>query len=301
MQNVIGIDLGGTKITGAVVTQDGQTLEHTTVPTDVDQGRDAVIERITTIIAQLTKQHSIAAVGLGTPGYVDVGQGRVMFASDNIPGWSGAELGQALKRVFSGPVVVENDANCAAMGEAWLGAGRDCESFLMLTLGTGVGGALFHRQIGIWHGQHWRGGEVGHTILYPGGLPCNCGQVGCVDQYLSGTALRHAYQRSTGQSLEAREIFAQAQSGEAASQRIVDQFASDMAVLLTSLKNTLDPQAFIIGGGLIYAKSVWWDKVLAQFASQCIHAEDTLILPAQCENEAGYLGAAKLALEAVGN
>ncbi|MGE5653883.1 MAG: ROK family protein [Bacillota bacterium] len=300
MKHVIGVDLGGTKISASVVNDQASLIRSAVVATGAADGPQAVIGRMADLIADLMRGHDVQAIGVGTPGYVDVNRGKVLFVSDNLPGWSGMELKQELSRRFGVPVVVENDANCAALCESWVGAGRDLDNFLMITLGTGVGGALYTRKTGIWHGHSWRGAEIGHFILYPGGIPCNCGQIGCVDQYISGTAVQNAYQRSTGASLDAKSVFDAAEAGDLVCSQIIERFAYDLAIFLTTLKNILDPQAFLVGGGLIYARHLWWDRVRMHLAANCIGGDRTIMLPAQYLNDAGRIGAAKVALEAIG-
>ncbi len=299
MQHVIGVDLGGTKISASVVDDQGTIIQSAVVATGAADGPQAVIQRMTDLIRGLMQGHEVQAIGVGTPGYVDANKGKVLFVSDNLPGWSGTELKQELSRRFTVPIVVENDANSAALCESWVGAGRDLDSFLMITLGTGVGGALYTRKTGIWHGHSWRGAEIGHFILYPGGIACNCGQIGCVDQYISGTAIQHAYQRRTGAVRDARAIFAAAEAGDPVCTEIVERFAYDVAIFMTTLKNILDPQAFIVGGGLIYARHLWWGRVRQHLTANCIGGESTIMLPAQYLNDAGCIGAAKVALDAL--
>ncbi len=299
MKNVIGVDLGGTKISASVVNDQGAIVQSAVVATGAADGPQAVIQRMADLIKGLMRGHEVEAIGVGTPGYVDVDQGKVLFVSDNLPGWSGTELKRELSQRFSMPVAVANDANCAALCESWVGAGHDLDSFLMITLGTGVGGALYTRKTGIWYGHSWRGAEIGHFILYPGGIPCNCGQIGCVDQYISGTAIQNAYRRKTGATRDAKAIFGAAEAGDPVCVEIVERFAYDVAVFMTTLKNILDPQAFIVGGGLIYARHLWWEPVRQHLAANCIGGEGTIMLPAQYLNDAGCIGAAKVALDAL--
>jgi glucokinase len=294
MKRVISIDLGGTNLKAALVDQEANILRRLTVPTN-KMGRTALIEQLAGVMKKLGQDVEIEAVGIGTPGFVNREAGRVLLAT-NLSEWTGTDVEDELHRIISLPIVVENDANVAALGEAWVGAGRNLDSFFMITLGTGVGGAIFARSTGIWNGASYRGGEVGHAILYPGGKPCACGQQGCVEQYLSGRSIEATFEQLAGKRLRCPEIFAAAAVGHEQATPIVNRFCSDLAVLLTSLNNIFDPAGFIIGGGLVHLRQFWWAKVQQAFQTQCMHGEAVALLPATTGNSAGLLGAAYLAL-----
>ncbi|NLW16367.1 MAG: ROK family protein [Firmicutes bacterium] len=246
------------------------------------------------ITMELAQGEQVAAVGIGTPGFVDSRAGRVLLAT-NLPGWTGTDVVGELKQHLPFPIVVENDANVAAIGEAWMGAGKKLENFFMITLGTGVGGALYDHHKGLWYGVSYRGGEVGHAILYPGGQQCACGQRGCVEQYLAGHALEANYFRLANRHLNSGQIFAAAPRDEAARQ-VVNRCCRDLAVLLTSLANLFDPAGFVIGGGLVHLRKYWWPQVLEALQEECVHGGQVSLFPASTGNDAGLLGAAFLAL-----
>lgn len=294
MERVISIDLGGTNLKAALVDQEARILRHLTLPTS-KAGRAAIIEQLATVIKELGQNEQVKAVGIGTPGFVNSTAGQVLLAT-NLPGWSGTDVKAELQDLLTVPVIVENDANVAAVGEAWVGAGKDLDSFFMITLGTGVGGALYDHHTGLWLGASYRGGEVGHAILYPGGKPCACGQQGCVEQYLSGRSLEINYQALANQELSCPEIFEAAAAGQKLAQGVVQRFCFDLVALLTSLNNIFDPAGFIIGGGLIHLRQTWWPEVQQAFHAQCVHGEDVALLPAATGNNAGIFGAAYLAL-----
>lgn len=294
MERVISIDLGGTNLKAALVDQEARILRRLTLPTS-KIGRAAIIQQLTKAILELGQDTEIKAIGIGTPGFVNSTTGQVLLAT-NLQGWSGTNIKAELQDSLSVPIIVENDANVAAVGEAWVGAGQSLDSFFMITLGTGVGGAIYDRQKGLWNGATFRGGEVGHAILYPGGKPCACGQQGCVDQYLSGRALEASYLAVSNQALSCPEIFTAAASNEEPAREVVDKFCFDLAVLLTNLNNIFDPAGFIVGGGLIHLRQHWWQGVQQALRQQCVHGGEIAFLPATTGNEAGLYGAAYLAL-----
>lgn len=194
----IGIDIGGTGIKGGLVDHNGELLDFQECSTPVAEGGSAIMNSVRDMIVRLEKGLSqyaseLQGVGIGTAGRVDYRKGKVLFATENLPGWTGMEIKSVLEQSLSVPVVVDNDVNVAALGEACLGSGiateqGKVEHLLFVALGTGVGGAYLHEGALI---RGFRGGaaEIGHLILHPDGLPCNCGQKGCLEQYVSGTAL----------------------------------------------------------------------------------------------------------------
>lgn len=293
MQTVITVDLGGTKLNAAVLDEAGQVLTLLTQPTD-NNGREAILNQLRAVIEELRVNQDVVAVGLGTPGFIDSAEGKVLLAT-NLPGWSGTAVGAILQQATSFPVAVENDANAAAIGEAWLGSGRNRRSFVMLTLGTGVGGAIFSQEHGIWQGSSFRSGEFGHSVLYPGGRPCACGQRGCVDQYLSGRAIQLVYREQTGKDFSGKQVLDLARAGELTALQVVRQFSRDLSVLLTSLQNILDPEVFILGGGLLAAKDVWGEPLISNLACLAVHGCEIKWIPAQTGSLAGLFGAGKLA------
>ena len=291
MDNVIGIDLGGSKVAGAVVDIQGRVLRRLTEPTAL-HGREGLLAQLVGLVERLSTDMPITAIGIGTPGFVDSQQGHVLLAT-NLPGWTGVQLKNELQsRMHSLPMVIENDANVAALGEAWLGAGKDIESFLMLTLGTGVGGAIYNKHSELWRGANYRAGEFGHAILYPHGLPCGCGRSGCVEQYLSGRAVARNYSVRSSTCTSAERVFTLATQGDRVASDVVQAFVRDLAVLLTSLQNVLDPSAFVLGGGLVSSRGTWWQSLEQQLQNS---GGSVRILPAHLGNDAGVLGAAWLA------
>lgn len=292
MERVVSVDLGATSLKAALIDRTGNILCRKTIATS-KAGRAAIIEQMVTVIQDLARGESVKAVGIGTPGFVDSKMGSVLLAT-NIPGWSGTHLAHTLQEHLGLPVVVENDANAAALGEAWKGAGQSLESFIMITLGTGVGGALYSRRTGLWSGSGFRGGEIGHAILYPGGAACACGQKGCVEQYLSGHVLEANYLRRTNKCLSSAEVLAAAANDDVA-RGIAERFAFDLAVLITSLQNIFDPAGFVIGGGLVHWRATWWSWLARNVREQCVHGGRVCLLPAATGNDAGLYGAAYLA------
>lgn len=296
MKKVIGIDLGGTKVSGGIVDENGRILKSITAETQSANGKKGVLDGIIEIIKELIQYGKIEGIGLGTPGFIDTEKGQVLFHSGNIPGWTGVNIKQELSNVFKGmPIFVENDANVAAICEGWIGAGKKLDSFVMITIGTGIGSGIWTKRDGIWHGSNYRGAELGHSILYPNGKPCGCGQKGCAEQYISGRAIEKSYTEKTGKFLKGQTIFKN--SKDLICEEVVEKFTQDLAIFLVSIKNIVDPQGLIIGGGVINSKEYWWDKMVDYYRSLSNNLEGMEILTAKYLNKSGMIGAAKIVFD----
>ncbi|MGG4219282.1 ROK family protein [Paenibacillus jamilae] len=303
LNKVIGIDIGGTSVKAAVVAQDGSILDEIRVDTDASRGREWVLSRVSESISRLMRSFGdigvsipigIDAIGIATAGRVNVESGEVVYATDNLPGWQGTSLVTWAREKLSLRAVADNDANAALLGEAWQGAGKGKQRLAMLTLGTGVGGAYMENGL-LCRGAHWSGGDWGHSILFPGGNPCNCGKKGCAEQYVSGSALLRRGSEHTGKLYRSgNEIVTEAAHGNMETIQVLDDYTADLAVLLANISVTLDPELIIVGGGVADAGVVWWpllEKHLDQLGVQ------TEVSRAMLGNRAGFIGAARLAFE----
>lgn len=298
MTKTIGLDIGGTKIQGAIIDESGEILKTYRLETCAREGKDKVLENISKIIDFL-KTDEIEAIGVGTPGFIDSENGIVTFAG-NIDGWTGLNLKKEIEKISNLPVFIENDANIALVCEKWLGAGKGFKDIVMITIGTGLGGAVYNEKMGLLSGSHFQGAELGHLILHPNGEYCTCGQSGCAESYCSGTALVRHYEELTRSRLSGAEIFKISEKDEKA-KKVIDRFTSDLAWFLTSLRNVFDPELIIIGGGVINSKDYWWDEVLKNFKNYCHLSEEIEIKPAKFLNDAGVIGAGRIAMERLGN
>lgn len=296
MRKVIGIDLGGTSIFGGLINEEGQILKRAERDTPKGRGSQGVLDKIKEVVEDLMDP-DVLAIGLGSPGCIDSDKGRVLDVEGNIDGWPNTDLRAYFLQAFPHlPFFVENDANVAALCEEWIGAAKPYENFIMITLGTGVGGAIYTEKEGFLKGHSFRGGELGHAILYPHGRACNCGQKGCVDKYLSGSGIEQSYQEVGPVRKSSKEIFRDFQEDPRARQ-VIDEFCKDLAIYLVSLRNIFDPQAIIVGGGVINAREVWWDKMLQYYEEYSNRPSGMDIVPAGYLNEAGMIGAGRLAFK----
>lgn len=305
-----GIDVGGTKIAGGVVDEVGNILEHARVESPAQDAHD-IEAAIAALITDLSSRHEIASVGIGAAGFIDRARATVLF-SPNLA-WRDENLKADLEQHIGVPIVVENDANAAAWGEFEFGAGKEVDHLLLVTVGTGVGGGLVLAGA-LLRGAFGVGGEIGHLRVVPGGRLCGCGNLGCLEQYGSGTALvRNARAAVAAGSLPARSLLDRAGGDpdqitgplitEAA--RDGDRFAVEQLGVLgrwlgegiASLAAILDPAVAVIGGGVSEAGDLLLDPIREAFTSNLTgrsYRPELQIKPAQLGNTAGLVGAADL-------
>ena len=289
---VIGIDLGGTAIKLGRFDQAGQCLQSLTVPTPQPPQPAVVLDAIVAAIAQLDPQNHCRAIGLGTPGPADAA-GRVARVAINL-GWKDVPLADWLEAKTGKPTVLANDANCAGLGEAWLGAGRQFHDLILLTLGTGVGGAVVMNGK-LFVGRHGTAGELGLITLDLQGNPCNSGNRGSLEQHVSVQAIR----RRTG--LEPEQLGQLAAAGNEEAIAFWHTYGCELAAGLASLIYILTPAAVIIGGGISASFEWFYPSLLSELEIRVLASsrEGLQILPAELGNQAGIVGAAKLAWELV--
>ena len=318
----IGVDLGGTNMRIAAVEDTGRQLETIHTSTDLTRGRDAVIREMCDAIQSLRNKfsgsHVFLGAGVGVPGIIDMESGMVHAAS-NLPGWNDYPVKDEIQRRLGTPVILENDANCAAVGEKWIGAGRSADSICMVTLGTGVGGGFIFHGI-LWHGMIGMAGEIGHMTVAPDGPPCACGNRGCLEQYASATAVRlmvtEAIARGEAPELaramnndpefSAKIVFQHALQGDTAAQQIFHTVGWALGVVLSGLIDALNLPMYIVAGGVSSAWEAFSPALFAELKKRSIvfRASDpledhsrrkkTIVTRALLGSEAGLLGAARL-------
>jgi glucokinase len=264
----IGVDLGGTNLRIAAVDDRGNLLEKITLGTKVALGKDHVIDRMCDAIRSLSgkqKSASLQGIGIGVPGIIDMKTG-MLRESPNLPGWAGSPVQAEIEHRLGTRVILENDANAAALGESWLGAARDFEDMAMLTLGTGVGGGLVMGGR-IWHGMTGMAGEFGHMTVDPEGVPCPCGNRGCLERYASATAVvrmaKEAIASDTAPGLlraassdpefSARVVYNLAIQGDEAAKKIFRRAGHALGIAIAGLVNALNLPIYVVGGGVASA------------------------------------------------
>jgi glucokinase len=292
MTEVIGIDLGGTAIKLGRFTADGTCLQSLTVPTPQPAYPDDTIDMMVYAIEKLAPgMTNINAIGVGTPGPADAA-GRVAKIAINLEGWIDIPVATLIQDRTGVPAVVGNDGNCAGLGENWLGAGRHYRNSVLLTLGTGVGGAVFLNGA-LFTGHAGSAGELGLITLDATGHPCKSGNSGSLEQFLSGQAIR----RMTGKEPEEMGILAAA--GDRSALEFWDSYGRNLGIGLTSIIYILTPEVAIIGGGISASAKYFLPAAKREIDRRVMETSRPgfKLIEAELGNQAGITGAAKLAWE----
>lgn len=316
-QYLVGVDVGGTSIKGGVVDADGKPLSSVSLDTEAARGQEHGLKRMAETVreavsaAKLTLD-DVAAIGIATPGTMDI-PGGLILDPPNLKPWRNVPVRQYIADTFGKPTAFQNDANAAAFGEFWSGAGRGMHSMVLFTLGTGIGGGIVIGDL-VVEGEHSHGAEVGHMkIQMTEPRLCGCGGRGCLEAYASATAVvkrtREALNKDGGKSslnavvksgedaLTARAVFDEAARGDALAERLVDETAFYLAVGAANLMHVIDPDMVVYGGGMIAAGEPFLNRIrhhIRQVALP-VPAEKTKIVYAQLGSDAGFIGAAACA------
>ena len=306
-----GIDLGGTTAKIGLFTTSGALLEKWEVPTDTSNAGEHILENLAAAILGKMKEQSIdpeqvEGVGIGVPGPVQ-NASVVPIVCANLGGWGEQNVSARLSGLLDGlKVLVGNDANVAALGEIWMGAAKGCSSAVMVTLGTGVGGGVIVNNHVI-DGTHGAGGEIGHiTVNRHETAVCGCGKKGCLEQYSSATGVVRCMKKLLdenpdtpcvlrGTDFVAKDVFDAARSGDALAAREVDEMADTLGMALASIAATVDPEAFLVGGGVSRAGEVLFAPLTKHFKEYAFPScRETPIKQASLGNDAGIYGAVRL-------
>lgn len=292
-QQVIGIDLGGSAIKLGRFTATGTCVADLTIATPQPSSPVAVVEAMAQAVAALDPDCEAVAIGLGTPGPADA-TGRVARVAINLAGWRDVPIADWLEAQTGRPTTVANDANCAGLGEVWLGAGRTFRDVIMLTLGTGVGGAII-LDGQLYVGRHGTAGELGLMTLNPEGHPCNSGNRGSLEQYCSVQAI----QRETGMS--SAGLAQRALEGDGDAIAFWQTYGRWLGAGLASLVYIFTPEAVILGGGISAAAKLFLPSTRAELETRVLPSsrEGLQVLIAELGNRAGMVGAARLALQSL--
>jgi glucokinase len=295
MTEVIGIDLGGTAIKVGRFTRAGTCIQSLTVPTPQPSRPDAVIDMMVYAIEKLAPNlTNVMAIGIGTPGPADLA-GRVAKIAINLDGWVDIPIASLLKSRTGVPAVVGNDGNCAGLGERWLGAGRHYRNSVLLTLGTGVGGAVFINGE-LFTGHAGSGGELGLITLDATGHACKSGNNGSLEQFLSGNAIR----RMTGK--EPHELGELAAAGDPDALGFWASYGRNLGIGLTTMMYILTPEVAIVGGGISANAEYFLPAAIREIERRVMEVSRPgfKLIRAELGNQAGMTGAAKLAWEMLG-
>jgi glucokinase len=294
----IGVDLGGTNFRAAAIDSDGRMLDKVSGDTRYMSGRNAIISNIVAAIREVRSRigsEGLQGVGIGIPGFIQMETG-VVIGSANLPDFEGFPVRDEIQNLLGTKIVLENDANAAALGEKWMGAGRDVNELLLVTLGTGIGGGIV---IGgrVLHGYLGMAGELGHMTVVPEGNPCGCGNCGCLEKHASATALvAMAGMLQLGDHLTAEDVYKLAVSGNSRALSCFAAMGRALGIALANLINIFNFPLYLLSGGVLPAWDLFAPAMLEEIKKRSFTFTRTnpRIDRAILGNQAGLYGAAYL-------
>jgi glucokinase len=293
----IGLDLGGTNLRAAAVDREGKMLQKIWVSTDLSRGPEAVVEDMASAIDALRHalgSQNLQGIGVAVPGFIRLVEG-VIEGSNNLAVLEGFPIRDALQDRLETQVILENDANAAAMGEKWIGAGRDVNDLVLLTLGTGIGGGIISDGK-VLHGYLGMAGELGHLTVVPNGNPCGCGNRGCLEKHASATAIAGLARMTGLGDVTSEDVYALAKQGNDRALAVFDHMGRTLGIALAMLVNTFNFPLYLISGGPLPAWDIFSVPMLDEVRQRSFtfRNSDTKIEKAQLGSEAGLFGAAYL-------
>jgi glucokinase len=314
----LGVDLGGTNIKLGIVSQKGRIVKHFSINTKAEEGPKTVISQMKRGINEIMSKNNkkISGIGIGAAGVVIIEKG-IVENPPNLPGWGKVKLGEIISKEFDIDVHVENDANAAAIGEMIFGKGKNLKSFVMVTLGTGVGGGIiFNRKL--FRGEFGAAGEVGHVTIKYDGSRCNCGSFGCAETFIGNSYLINIVKKSLPEhpnsllwkiikndlnQLTPITIQGAMEQGDEYAASIVNDMGMHLGSALASVSNLLDISTFIIGGGVAGFGKPLFDVLGKTIKARVLTPirKRVKVLPAKLKNNAGIKGASALVFYKSGN
>jgi glucokinase len=307
----VGVDLGGTFIKIGLVTASGKTIKKLSIETRAIEGPEKIISQMKKGIKEILDgfKFKVTGIGIGSPGVVSLKKGTVENPP-NFPGWTKVNLGRIIEKEFNFKVDVENDANAAAIGEMIFGAGKKLDSFVMITLGTGVGGGIIMNRK-LFRGESGAAGEIGHITINHEGLQCNCGSKGCIETYAGNNYLINRVREQLEHNrnskiwdlisgdmntLSPKLIDIAAEGGDEFALAFIKNLGSYLGAALASVSNLLDISTFIIGGGVAGFGQPLFDSIETSTKERVLTPlrGGIKIVPAKLKNDAGIKGASAL-------
>jgi glucokinase len=292
----IGLDLGGTNYRAAAIDREGRILERIAGATGA--AREAILGEMVTAILRLRDNRrgdELAGIGVALPGFILMEKG-LLLKSPNIPSLENFPARDALQARLGVPVILENDANAAALGEKWIGAGRGCDDLVLLTLGTGIGGGIISGGR-VLRGSQGMAGEVGHITVNPTGMPCGCGNIGCLEKHASATAIvTMARMLNLGENLTSEEVYKLAAGGSEPARRVFQSMGSALGIGLANLIQIFNFPLYLLSGGVLAAWDLFAPAMFEELSRRSLtyRAAAPRVDKAILGTEAGLMGAAYL-------
>jgi glucokinase len=297
----IGVDLGGTNLRVAAVSATGQLLKKVSIPAVFENGPDWVITEIVHAINRVRAEmgnDALYGVGIGVPGFIDIDAG-IVLGSANLPGFEKLPIRDEIQQRLGKPIVLENDANAAAVGEMWIGAGKDVKDLILLTLGTGIGGGIIVNGR-VLHGFLGMAGEFGHMTVYPDGNPCGCGNYGCLEKHASATAIAAmGRMMHFGRDITSQGVYELALGGNSRARLVFESVGRALGVAIGNLINIFNFPLYLLSGGPLPAWDLFAPAMFEEVKrrSFTFTRTGTRIEKALLGADAGLYGAAYLPLQ----
>lgn len=299
----IGVDLGGTNLRVAAINSCGEILDKVSKPAVYDAGPDRVVCDIVEIIQQIQgRVNGIShGVGIGIPGFIDMDAGVVVGAA-NLPGFQGYPVRTHIEKELKIPIILENDANAAALGEMWMGAGRGVKNLLLITLGTGIGGGIVVDGK-VLHGFLGMAGEIGHMTVFPDGNPCGCGNCGCLEKHASASAIAAMGQMmhfgNNEHEITAKRVYELALGGNERARLIFESVGRALGIAIANMINLFNFPLYLVSGGPLPAWDLFAPSMTAEIKKRSFTSSrsGTRVERAALGGDAGLFGAAYLPLQ----
>lgn len=297
----IGVDLGGTNLRVAAIDANGQILDRVSTPVAYDNGPEYVVGNIVDVIHKVRSGISsdgLRGVGIGVPGFIDIDTG-VVVGTANLPGFEGFPVRDEIQRHLGTSIILENDANAAALGEKWMGAGRNVENLILLTLGTGIGGGIIIDGK-ILHGFLGMAGEFGHMTVFPDGNPCGCGNCGCLEKHASATAIAAmGRMMHFGRDTTSASVYDLAVKGNERAKWVFESMGRALGIAIASLINVFNFPLYLLSGGPLPAWDLFAPKMFDEIRKRSFTfaRSGTRVEKGLLGADAGLFGAAYLPLQ----
>ena len=294
----IGLDLGGTNLRAAAIGRSGTVLEKIAVAAHPSKGREHLLGEMTGVIDDLRSRwgtDQLAGIGLGVPGFILLREG-VIRNSNNLACLEDFPFRDEMERRLKTKVILENDANAAALGEKWMGAGREVDALVLLTLGTGIGGGIISGGK-VLHGYLGMAGELGHITVVPNGIPCGCGNRGCVEKHASASAIvSMARLLGLGDNVTAADVYELAANGNEHARTVFRSMGEALGIALATMVNTFNFPLYLLSGGVLPAWDYFAPAMVEEMRrrSFTFRTTNTKVDKAILGNEAGLYGAGYL-------
>ncbi len=301
----IGVDLGGTNLRVAAIDATGKILAKVSEPAVFDAGAEEVASEIARVVAKVRTEvgsKDLRGVGIGVPGYIDFESG-VIIGSANLPGFEGFPVRDQIQQHLGTPILLENDANAAALGEMWMGAGKNVKDLILLTLGTGIGGGIVIDGK-VLHGFKGMAGEFGHMTVFPDGNPCGCGNCGCLEKHASATAIAAmGRMMHFGREIKtATDVYTLALEGNGRAKQVFESMGRALGIAIANLINAFNFPLYLVSGGPLPAWDLFAPSMFSEIQKRSFTfaRTGTRVERALLGGDAGLYGAAYLPLYSEG-